>query len=79
MNTAISTSNDRRRIVAAARRVAGIIDASGWTQKKLAERLGITQATVSRIIRGDQGISDELGKKILTLATEWGVERKRKA
>ncbi|MBO5706815.1 MAG: helix-turn-helix transcriptional regulator [Bacteroidaceae bacterium] len=40
--------------------------ARGWTQSDLAQACGITAAQISRIERGDRGISGRLAVKIQT-------------
>ena len=44
------------------------------TQKLIAARCGVSQMTVSRVLRGDASISEETASGILTVAREMGYD-----
>jgi transcriptional regulator with XRE-family HTH domain len=39
----------------------------GWTQRRLAQELGITQGTLSRLLSGDRGPSAETLRRAITI------------
>lgn len=45
------------------------------TAKQLAERAGVSQATVSLVLRGKPGVSEKVRRQILALAKEMGLEQ----
>jgi len=47
---------------------------TGATQKLIAARCGVSQMTVSRVLRGDTSISEETASSILTVAREMGYD-----
>lgn len=46
------------------------------TAKQLAERAGVSQATVSLVLRGKPGVSEKVRRQILALAKEMGLEQR---
>ena len=44
------------------------------TAKQLAEKAGVSQATVSLVLRGKPGVSEKVRRQILSLAKEMGLE-----
>ena len=44
------------------------------TAKQLAEKAGVSQATVSLVLHGKPGVSEKVRRQVLALAEEMGLE-----
>lgn len=69
-----------RKHVFMAERLRAMLDARGWSQTDLAERAGLTPASVNRYVNGSRepraetiaAIADALGAKPSDLIGDWG-------